>query len=107
VQIRGLLHVPLFALDAAHVDLVGAVGQIDGREAERREPVARLRDERRGNRRGAGADEVARGAPEKIRLPRRRNRLARRQGNRRRESGRVFVDVKRPIEMRNSQAFER
>ena len=45
VQIRGLLHVPLLVLDAAHVDLVGAVGQIERRERQRREPVAGVRDE--------------------------------------------------------------
>ena len=47
VQIRGLLHVPLLVVDAPHVDLVGAIGQVERREGERRDPVAGLRDERR------------------------------------------------------------
>ena len=40
VQVRGLLDVPLLVLDAAHVDLVGAVRQVERREGQRRHPVA-------------------------------------------------------------------
>ena len=51
VQVRRLQHVPLLVVDAAHVDLVGAIGQVERREGERRHPVAGVRDERRGERR--------------------------------------------------------
>ena len=40
MEVRDLRHVPLLILDAAHVDLVGAVGQVERRRAERRHPVA-------------------------------------------------------------------
>ena len=41
VQVRGLLHVPLLVLDAAHVDLVGAVGQVERREGRAARPSSR------------------------------------------------------------------
>ena len=70
VQVGHLLHVPLLVLDAAHVDLVGAVGEV-----ERRERAAAPSSSRRASttdaatRRGAGADEVARRAPEEVLVP--------------------------------------
>ena len=70
VQVRGLLHVPLLVLDAAHVDLVGAVGQIERREGERRDPVAGVvvtSDAASAAR--AGADEIARRAPQEVVVP--------------------------------------
>ena len=82
MQIRGLLDVPLLVLDAAHVDLIGAVGQIDRRERQRRHPVARLRDDPDGEGGAAGADKVARRAPQKGLAPGCRESLAGRQGNR-------------------------
>ena len=69
VQIRRLLHVPLLVLDPAHVDLVGAIGQVDRRERERRHPVAGVGDDPHGERGAAGADEIARRAPEEVRVP--------------------------------------
>ncbi len=69
VQIGGLPDVPLLVLDAPHVDLVGAIGQVDRREGQRRHPVAVPRDDPHGERGAAGADEVARRAPEEVLPP--------------------------------------
>ena len=95
VQVGGLLHVPLLVLDPPHVDLVGAVGEVDRREGERRDPVARVRDQPCGERGAAGADEVARRAPEEVRLPDGKIALARRERDRRRNQAGVEQEVHR------------
>ncbi len=76
VQIRRLLHVPLLIVDAAHVHLVGSVREIQRCECERRDPVARVRDEPCRDSRGPRAEKVARCAPEEVRVPRCRDPLA-------------------------------
>src|SRR5262249_55544262 len=93
VQIGGLLHVALLVLDAAHVDLVGAVGEVERRKGERRNPVARVRDEPGRNRGGARADEIARRAPEEVVVPGRYDGRARRQRDRRRDETGVQQEV--------------
>ena len=45
VQVRHLAHVPLLVVDAAQVDLVGAIGQVERRGRERRQPVRRQPDD--------------------------------------------------------------
>ena len=94
VQVRGLLHVPLLVLDAAHVDLVGAIGQVERREGQRRHPVAGVGDEPGGERGGAGADEVARRAPQEVVVPGADDRRARRQRDRRRDQPGVEQEVR-------------
>ena len=70
VQVRHLAHVTLLVLDAPEIDLVGAVGQIERRDGERRDPVRRpARDHPGREGRGAGADEVARRAPQEVLVP--------------------------------------
>ena len=85
----------LFVLDAAHVHLVGTVHEVDGRKAQERQPIARVRHQPRGDRRRAGADEVARRTPEKIHLPGGRDAFAGRQGDGRRHETRVEQEVRR------------
>ena len=85
VKIRGLLHVPLLIFDAAHVDLVGVIRQVERRKEERHQPpVRRVRHEGRGRLRRQRADEVARRAPQEIRLPHRPHALPLRERDGRR-----------------------
>lgn len=93
MQIGHLLHVQLLILNAAHVDLVRPVNQIHGRGGEQRHPVAAAFDDGRRDGGGAGAEEVARRTPEEVLVPDSRDRLLRRQPDRRRDECRIAHEV--------------
>ena len=76
VQVGGLLHVAL-CLEPAQIDAIGAIGEVDRREGQRRQPHANPVHDPGGERGRAGADEVARCAPQEVGLPDREHRLAR------------------------------
>ena len=71
VQVRHLLHVPLLVLDAAEIDLVAAVGEVERDDAERRAATGSTRLHAAARRRAAtaGADEVAGRAPQEVLVP--------------------------------------
>ena len=94
VQIRSLLHVALLVFDPPHVDLVGAVREVQRRERQRRQPVPRVVHERGGQRGGAGAHEVAGRAPQEVRVPRRGDPLTAREGDGRRHETGVEQEVR-------------
>ena len=78
MQIRDFLHVTLFVLDPAQVDLVAAVSEVQRRGGEYRDPVVgRSADDDRNAGGGCRADEVARRAPEEILVPDMHHRLVR------------------------------
>ena len=88
MQVRDLLHVPLLVLDAAQIDLVRPVEQVDRHRRQQRRPVAAaLNDPGRGRRR-QGADEVARRAPQEVLVPHADDALLRRQADGRRDEQR-------------------
>ena len=90
VQIRDFLHVTLLVLDAAQIDLVAAIGEIQRRRGEHRDPVVRRPADHDRNTRGRRrAHEVARRTPEEILIPDAQHRLVRRQRNRGRDQRRV------------------
>ena len=93
VQVRHLPHVPLLVLDAAHVDLVGAIDQIQRRRGQQRHPVAAALDDCRGDRGRAGADEVARRAPQEVLVPDAADRLLGREADRGRDQRGVEDEV--------------
>ena len=96
VQVRHLADVALLVLDAPEVDLVGAVGEDERRQRQRRDPVRRqVDDQPGGDGGGAGADEVARRAPEEVLVPDLQHRLPRRQRDRRRDRHGVDDEVGR------------
>ena len=94
VQVGHLLHVPLLILDAAHVDLVGPVNQIDRGGREQRHPVAAAFDDGRRDGCGAGAEEVARRAPQEVLVPHAPERLLRRQADRGGDERRVEHEIR-------------
>ncbi len=70
VQVGHFLHVALLVFDAAQIDLVAAIGQVQRRRRQQRDPVVgRAADDDRDARGRDGADEIARRAPEKILVP--------------------------------------
>ena len=69
VQVGHLPDVSLLILNAPEIDLVGPVRQVQRRRREQRHRVALTVDDPRRNRRRAGADEVARRAPEEVIAP--------------------------------------
>jgi hypothetical protein len=91
VEIRGLrdlAEMALLVFDPPEVDAVGAVGDVQRRVHQRQNPVAGMLDQRGGYRGRAGADEIARRAPQVIDPPRVQDRCVFRQRDlRRRESG--------------------
>ena len=93
MEIGGLLDVLLFIFDPAPVDLVGAVGEIHRRETQRRDPVARVDNHRRRERRQSGAEEVTLRAPMKIHPADRRRLLTGRPDDGVRDTPRVARDV--------------
>ena len=89
VEIGSLLHVALLVLHPPQIDVVGAVGQIQRHEGDRRQPVAGVIDERDAEGRRRGADEVAGRDPPEVVVPDRGHAFVRRQGNRDRHQARV------------------
>ena len=69
VQVGHLRHVTPLVVDAAQINLVGVVGEIERRGEQQRNPDARVLERPRGAERDARADEVARRAPEEVLLP--------------------------------------
>ena len=96
VQVRHLAHVTLLVFDAAEVDLVGAIGQIERRRRERRDPLrGPARDHPCGESGRAGADEIARRAPQEVLVPDLEDRLVGGKRDRRRDGQRVDDEVGR------------
>ena len=96
MQVRHLAHVALLVLDASEIDLVGAVGQVERRHGERRDPVRRpAGDQPRRDRGRAGADEVARRAPQEVLVPDLEDRLVGRERDGRGDRQRVDDEVGR------------
>ena len=94
VQIRDFLHVALLVLDAAQIDLVAAISEIQRKRGEHRDPVVRRpADDDRNTRGRRRAHEVARRTPEEILIPDMHHRLVRRQRNRRRDQRRVAEEI--------------
>ena len=91
VQIRHLANVTLLVVDAAEIDLVGAVGEVERRRQQHREPVRMIEDHPRRQRGDAGADEVARRAPEEVLVPDLQDRLPRRERDRAWRSASVLM----------------
>ena len=69
VQIGHLLDVPALVVDASQVNLVAAVGEVERRGAEDRQPQAGAHEGRRRDGRRTGADEIARRAPQEVLVP--------------------------------------
>ena len=95
VQVGYFLHVALLVFDAAQIDLVAAIGQVQRRRREQRDPVVgRAADD---NRDACGrhcAHEVARGAPEKVFVPDLEQVLVRGEGDRSGNEHRVAQEVR-------------
>ncbi len=92
MQIGTVLHMPLH-FQAAHVDLVGVVRQIDWRKGERRHPQTHVVHGPSSHGGRACANEVARCAPQEVGVPRRAHRLPGRECNGRRHQGRVHQEI--------------
>ncbi len=109
VQVGHFLHVALLVFDAAQVDLVAAIGQVQRRRREQRDPVVgRAADDNRHARGRDGADEIARRAPEEVLVPDLDEVLVRREGDRRRDERRVAEEIRaRRAEQRLGHRRER
>jgi hypothetical protein len=90
VQVRHFLNVTTLVVDATEVNLVGAVGEVERRRGQQRQPHARGHHRPGADRRGARADEVARRAPQEVLVPHRQERLFR--GERYRDSDQAGVE---------------
>ena len=94
MQVRHFLHVALLVFDAAQIDLVAAIGQIQRRRGQQRDPVVgRAADDDRHASRRDRADEIARRAPQEIFVPDLQQALVRRQRDRRGDQRRVAEEV--------------